>query len=338
MIQKNDAFSSQPLRTIVQIVFLILILTIGIQFMQYTAWLDGGGMGDAPYRPPGATGFLPIASLMSLSMLLQTGVVHPVHPAGLFLFIAFVLMSWIAGKSFCSWVCPFGFLSESLESLHRKLFKRVLSLPRWLDYPFRSLKYLLLGFFFVAVVSMGVLELQSYLNSPYHAVADIKMYRFFAHITPFALYVTLGLFILSFLIPYFWCRYLCPYGALLGFIGLFSPNKIKRNTDACIDCSKCAKICPARILVDQVKTVRSDECTSCFQCVDICPVKDTLQVVNVATKRSVRTRILGISLVVTFLACVGVAHLTGNWQSSLSLEQTLELYPGIDIYLHTGTY
>jgi polyferredoxin len=214
----------------------------------------------------------------------------------------------------------------------------VLSLPRWLDYPFRSLKYLLLGFFFVAVVSMGVLELQSYLNSPYHAVADIKMYRFFAHITPFALYVTLGLFILSFLIPYFWCRYLCPYGALLGFIGLFSPNKIKRNTDACIDCSKCAKICPARILVDQVKTVRSDECTSCFQCVDICPVKDTLQVVNVATKRSVRTRILGISLVATFLACVGIAHLTGNWQSSLSPEQTLELYPGIDIYLHTGTY
>jgi len=306
--------------------------------MQYAAWLDSGGVGEAPYRPPGASGFLPIASLMSLSLLLQTGEVHPIHPAGLFIFLAILLMSWVGGKSFCSWVCPFGFLSESLESVHRKLFKRVFSLPRWLDYPLRSLKFLLLGFFLIAVIPMGIQELQSYLNSSYNAVADIKMYLFFAQVTPFTLYVILGLILISFVIPYFWCRYLCPYGALLGFIGLFSPNKIQRNLDSCIDCSKCAKVCPARIQVDKVKTIRSDECTSCYQCVDACPVKGTLEVVNLPTKRRISTRMMGATLVVIFIVLVGAAHLTGNWQSLLSPDQTLELYPGIDTYPHTGTY
>lgn len=338
MIKKNTALSAQRFRTISQLLFLMLILFIGVQFMHYVAWLDSGGLGDAARRPPGASGFLPIASIMSLSFLFQTGKVHSVHPAGLYLFIAFVVMSFIAGKSFCSWVCPFGFLSEMLEKVHRRLFKKVLSLPRWLDYPLRSLKYLLLGFFLVAIIPMSALELSHYLDSPYHAVADIKMYRFFAQITPFAAYVTLGLLLFSFAIPYFWCRYLCPYGALMGFIGLLSPNKIKRNVDSCIDCGKCSKVCPARILVDQIKTVRSDECTSCYQCVDVCPVKSTLEVVNTPSKRLIPTRVMGITIVSIFIVLVGIAYVSGNWYSSLTPEKTLELYPGIDFYLHTGNY
>ncbi|MCF7904185.1 MAG: 4Fe-4S binding protein [Candidatus Marinimicrobia bacterium] len=338
MIDKNTSPSSQKLRSIVQLVFLVLILFIGMQFIQYVAWLDSGGIGDTPRRPPGASGFLPIASIMSLSFLIQTGDVHAVHPAGLFLFIAFVLMSFIAGKSFCSWVCPFGLLSEMLEKLHRRLFNSVLSLPRWLDYPLRSLKYLLLGFFLLAIIPMGAIELGHYLNSPYHAVADIKMYRFFAQISPFAAYVTIGLLVFSLVIPYFWCRYLCPYGALMGVIGLVSPFKIKRNAQSCIDCGKCTKVCPARILVDQVKTVRSDECTSCYQCVDTCPVKDTLEVVNFPTKRRIPTRFLGITVAATFVVLVGIAYISGNWHSSLTAAKTLELYPGIDLYLHTGSY
>jgi polyferredoxin len=50
-------------------------------------------------------------------------------------------------KAFCSWLCPIGTLSESLWMLGRKLFGKNPGLPRWLDYPLRSLKYLLLFFF-----------------------------------------------------------------------------------------------------------------------------------------------------------------------------------------------
>lgn len=336
MIARNTAPGTQTLRFAVQLVFILLLLFIGFQFFQYVGWLESGGVGEAPRRPPGAGGFLPIASIMSLSYLLQTGQVHMAHPAGLYLFMAFLLMSWIAGKSFCSWICPFGFLSETLEAVHQRIFKRTISLPRWLDYPLRSLKYLLLGFFLVAIIPMGAIELLAYLDSPYHAVADVKMYRFFAEITPFVLYTLLALVGLSFVIPYFWCRYLCPYGALVGFTGLFSPNRITRNDESCIDCAKCAQTCPARILVDQVAEVRSDECTSCYQCVDICPVKDTLVVLNRPARRPISTRIMGISVIAVFVVFVGIAVLSGTWNSALTPQDTLELYPGIDTYLHTG--
>ena len=79
------------------------------------------------------------------------------------------------------------------------------------------------------------------------------MYYFFAEITPFALTVIVGLVLLSLLIRGFWCRYLCPYGALLGILSLLSPQKIKRNPTTCIDCGKCAKVCPSFIKVDKVR-------------------------------------------------------------------------------------
>ena len=306
--------------------------------MVYVAWLDNGGEGVAPSRPPGAEAFLPIASFMSLSYLIQTGDVHTVHSAGLYLFIAFLLMSWVAGRAFCAWVCPFGLISESLDAVHRKLFKRrtPLSLPPWLDWPLRSLKYLLLLFFVVAILQESAHQLLLYLDSPYHAVADIKMYRFFANITPFALYVILGLIGLSFLIPFFWCRYLCPYGALMGVVGLLSPFRIHRDAEACTDCGYCTRTCPSRIKVDQSKWVVSDECTSCMQCVDGCPVPEALDLVVLgAPRRRARSRWVAAVVGLIFLGSVGLALMNGHWWSSISPEQTLDLYPGIDTYLHT---
>ncbi|MBD5701434.1 4Fe-4S binding protein, partial [Citrobacter freundii] len=73
-----------------------------------------------------------------------------------------------------------------------------------------------------------------------------------------------------------WCRYLCPYGALLGLFSLFSPFKIRRNADSCIDCGKCAKNCPSNIPVDRLIQVRTVECTGCMTCVESCPVASTL--------------------------------------------------------------
>ncbi len=336
MIVKNDIPSIQSWRTIVQVLFVVLVLWIGVEFYFFVDWLEADGAGEPPVRPPGSEAFLPIASLMNLSYTLQTGSIHPVHPAGLFIFLAIMLVSWIFGKSFCSWICPFGLLSESLVQIQQSLFKRVLEIPRWLDAPLRSLKYLLLGFFVLAIIPMGVAELLDYLDSPYHAVADVKMYLFFARITPFALYVVLGLVLLSAVIPFFWCRYLCPYGALLGMTGLLSLNRISRKSESCIDCAKCAQVCPARIAVDKVSRVHSDECTTCMQCVDICPVKDTLVLENVPSRKELPNWTVAAGVVVLFLLITGLGMLSGNWQGSVSPEMYLDLYPGIDTYTHTG--
>jgi len=87
MIIKNTDPGIQTWRFVSQVFFVLLLLFIGWQFTLYVGWLDSGGVGDPPRRPPGAEGFLPIASFMSLSYMLQTGQIHPVHPAGLFIFL-----------------------------------------------------------------------------------------------------------------------------------------------------------------------------------------------------------------------------------------------------------
>ena len=70
------------------------------------------------------------------------------------------------------------------------------------------------------------------------------MYYFFARISGFALGVILVLAVLSTLVQNFWCRYLCPYGALLGLLSLASPLGVTRARDTCIDCE--AAPAPAR--------------------------------------------------------------------------------------------
>jgi len=68
----------------------------------------------------------------------------------------------------------------------------------------------------------------------------------------FALTVVAILFALSLVVRGFWCRYLCPYGGLLGILGMFSPTRIVRNPKSCIDCSACTHACPAFIKVESV--------------------------------------------------------------------------------------
>ena len=138
-------------------------------------------------RPPGVEAFLPIAALLSLRHLFLTGEVHSVHPAGLVILVLVLLLGLLAKKAFCSWVCPVGTASEALAALSQRLFRRKIALPRLLDLPLRSLKYLLLAFFVWAVFfQMGPAAVADFLDSPYNRVADVKMLYFFERLSPFA--------------------------------------------------------------------------------------------------------------------------------------------------------
>ncbi len=113
--------------------------------------------------------------------------------------------------------------------------------------------------------------------TPYGLIADVKMLDFFRTLTLTGIIVLGILAGLSLLIQNFWCRYLCPYGALMGLVSLLSPTKIRRDTEACIDCGKCSKACPAHLKVDQLVQIRSVECSACLACVASCPVENALQ-------------------------------------------------------------
>jgi polyferredoxin len=320
-IRKRFAEDSQFQRSMVQFAFVLLCLWIGVEFAMFMRWGTSGGTEAFVQRPPGVEGFLPISALMSLKYWLHTGIINNVHPSGLIILLAILGVSIVLKKAFCSWLCPVGTLSESLWMFGKKIFGRTWDLPRWLDYPLRSLKYLLMGFFVYSILQMDAESLKGFIYSPYNKMADVKMYLFFAEITSFALWTLIILALLSVVIKNFWCRFLCPYGALLGIAGWFSPLKITRTKESCVDCELCTKACPSRITVHKATRVWSDECTSCMACVAVCPVKDTLELRLTKKAPAVPTRIYGVLVAGVFVAIVGMAMAGGFWQNGISQEE-----------------
>lgn len=327
---------SQFLRSTVQLAFALLCIWIGIEFYLFVQWGESGGVGTYPGRPPGVEGFLPISALISLKYWFQTGIINEIHPASMFILLAIVAVSLVLKKAFCSWLCPIGTLSESLWMFGQKLFGRNLRVHPWLDYPLRSLKYLLLFYFLYSIWQMDIPALRNFIYSPYNKVADIKMYQFFANISSFALWTILTLMFLSVFIKNFWCRYLCPYGGLLGIISVLSPLKITRNASTCIDCELCTKACPANIKVHALKRVWSDECMSCLQCVEVCPVKQTLEMRTAQNTKPIPTWVFGALVAGVFVAVTGLAMLTGNWQNGISREEYQRRFQQLDspVYQH----
>src|SRR5579863_7719330 len=277
LVRRSISDGSQRVRRIVQWPFIALNFWLGIQFFLWVRYCEQGGVGWNVPRPAGAEGWLPIAGLMNTKYFLLTGRAPAVHPAAMVLFIAFMLMSLLLKKAFCSWLCPVGTLSEHLWKFGARIFGRNLRLPKWLDIPLRGLKYLLLGFFLFVIGTMSAEAIHDFMSTPYGLVADVKMLNFFRNIGQTAAIVIALLVLLSMLIQNFWCRYLCPYGALLGIASLLSPVKIRRDAAACIDCGKCSRACPSRLSVDKLVQILSVECTACLECVASCPAEHALQ-------------------------------------------------------------
>jgi polyferredoxin len=206
------------------------------------------------------------------------------------------------------------------------IFGRTWALPRWLDVPLRSLKYILMGLFVAAVASMTADALRNFLVSPYGLVADVKMLDFFRRMGTTAALVVFGLVVASVFVQNAWCRYLCPYGALLGLVSLVSPARIRRNAEACIDCAKCAVACPSRLPVDRVRTIRSAECTACLSCVEVCPAKDALDM-SWGPVRGLRPWVVALAVLAPLVLLVGYARLAGQWHTILPDAMLFDLIP-----------
>ncbi len=326
-------------RRAVQAVALAWAVVTGVRF---AAWAFARMEGRAPWtsRPPGVEAFLPISALMSLRLWLAGDGVHPVHPAGLAILLGVVAMSALVAKSFCSHLCPVGTVSEALGRLGARLLGRNWAPPRWLDVPLRSAKYLLLAFFLWATwVAFDLPGVQAFLDGPYNRVADAKMLLFFAHPSRLTIAVLGVLVVGSLLVRDLWCRYLCPYGALLGLVGRLAPLRVTRDAARCTACRACTRACPARLEVHTLARVGSPECSSCQDCVAACPVAGCL-VVRLP-RRAARGQWLrpAVAVGLAVSACLAIAlafRLTGHWRGVMSEDEYARRLREIDapIYMH----
>lgn len=316
-----------------------VVTVIGVRFTLWASAHLAGRWPDVP-RPSGVEAFLPINAMLGLRHLVTSGMVDAVHPAGLAIFLGICLMSLVVAKSFCSHLCPIGLLSELLGRLGIRLAGGSLSVPRWLDLPLRSLKFLLLGFFVWAIwFEMTPSDVESFLTSPYARVADVKMWMFFASPSRLAIAVVGALAVGSVLVRDLWCRYLCPYGALLGVLGRLAPLKVRRRSDLCTDCRACTRACPARLPVHSMARVASVECTSCQDCVGACPVKGCLAVRPAGLRTAVaRPAVVVAAAVTVYLVTVGAFQATGRWHTVITEAEYHDRIEDIrsPVYSHVG--
>lgn len=327
---KHATLFGWRLRNWFQLSVFMVTLAIGVQFFIYVHQASGDGAITAS-RPPGVEGFLPIGALMGWKLFMTSGVWDPVHPA------AMVILGFAAGislmfrKSFCAWFCPVGTLSEWLWRLGRKMVGENILPPPWIDVPLRGIKYLLLAFFVWIIFSMDSAAIAGFLHSAYYQISDVKMLYFFTRMTTVTALVLAGLIIGSLFIRNFWCRYLCPCGALMGLLAIASPTRIRRNKSTCIDCRRCTVACPAHLPVHQKRQIISAECSGCMDCTHVCPVAHTLSLNTGGVHgRTWTTAALGAVIAILFLSAVFTARISGHWESRISRDQFRAQLKSID--------
>ncbi|OGP28477.1 MAG: hypothetical protein A2X91_04820 [Deltaproteobacteria bacterium GWB2_65_81] len=325
------------LRAVIQGAYVAFFLLAGYEFhLFYTQVVAGAAV--TARRAPAVEAFLPISALMSLKCFLLTGNLDRVHPAGLVILVAALVSAFLARKVLCSWVCPVGGISRALEWVGKKTLwkgrKKEVLLPEWADQALCSIKYLLLAFFLYAVVlKMDAMSIMKFQRGTYNYAADAKMLLFFTGMTGVTAVTLAVLVLLSVVVKNFWCRHLCPYGALLGLVSWISPQRVVRDRPTCIDCKACTRACPVEIRVHEKPSVWTPECTGCMSCVAACPVEDCLTVTRrgKASWSPYLIPLLGLGSIFLFW---GVARVTGYWHSYVPVDQLAEAYRQAKDLLH----
>jgi MauM/NapG family ferredoxin protein len=190
-----------------------------------------------------------------------------------------LLVSWLVPRCFCGYLCPLGSLIDLFDwSLARRVRRFRVTRPGW----WVGLKYYLLLAVLVAamcgillsgfVAAIPVLtRAAAFLLTPvatglardWHQIPAWHAGHFVSLVL-FALVLALG-----FLQPRFWCKYVCPTGAVFSLGTWFRVNE-RKVLESCIDCGKCREHCPFDAIATDF-TTRTSDCTFCQTCGGVCP-------------------------------------------------------------------
>jgi polyferredoxin len=178
----------------------------------------------------------------------------------------------------------------------------------------------LLAFFLYSVFwAMDGAQVAAFITSDYNKVADARLLEFFLHLSTIAFSIILLLVILSLPLRIPFCRYLCPYGALLGLIALFSPLMVTRDKNSCKGCGACSGVCPSNIPVMEKERVISEECIGCWRCISHCREPGALQMRLAGRTKAVQGILFALLVVGLFWGGTLLGRMTGHWHTAISI-------------------
>lgn len=268
--QKKKGSSAMRIRALIQVFFFLLVALIAVN---HNLAEEGKGI---PFLSDASLHALcPFGGVVTIYQYATTGTfVQKIHESSFILMVIAFLAAILFGPAFCGWLCPLGSVQEWFGKIGRKIFKKKYNhfVPAKLDRVLRYSRYLVLLWVLYMTAISGQLIFADY--DPYFA-----LFNFWSSEVAVSGLVVLGLtLLLSLFVERPWCKYACPYGAVLGITNLFRVFKIKREPTTCINCNLCTKQCPMNIDVANKTTIKDHQCISCLECTSeaVCPVADTV--------------------------------------------------------------
>ena len=184
-------------------------------------------------------------------------------------FVAVMLLTIVMGRWFCGWICSFGAYNDLIYFISKKVFKSKFKVNEKVDSILKNVKYVVLIFIIIVSWTMGSNILES--TSPWDAFGQITNLSTIFSSLLIGLILLVLITIGAFFVERFFCRYLCPLGAVFAIISRLGITKINKPKADCGKCRACTNNCSMGLKLYKVNGARGGDCINCLNCTEVCP-------------------------------------------------------------------